>query len=154
VSTSTTLSPTRGTERDSGPQRGSGSDTRSDQAPSLFPFPKVSDSAPTAQGLRRPHLPVCTGKPGSEIGCRQRRLGSRTVPSNWDHLHSPLKFELFVAAVRVSLTLSPRASLALPVLRLTLLIKPQEARRIVVEDVALLRFGQEVGRLDGFDSDA
>src|ERR1700693_547979 len=50
--------------------------------------------------------------------------------------------------------LSPGARLAPPVLRLALLIKPQEARRIVVEDIALLPFGQEVARLDGFDSDA
>src|SRR5712692_6750974 len=50
--------------------------------------------------------------------------------------------------------LSPGATLARLVLWLALLIEPQEARRVVVEDVAFLRFGQEVGRLDGFDSDA
>src|SRR5713226_7148917 len=41
-----------------------------------------------------------------------------------------------------------------PALWLALLIKPQETRRVVVENVALLRFGEEVGRLDGFDPDA
>ena len=41
-----------------------------------------------------------------------------------------------------------------PALWLALLIQPQEARRVVVEDVALLHFGEEVSRLDGFDPDA
>ena len=39
-------------------------------------------------------------------------------------------------------------------LRLALPVDPQETRRVVVEDVALLRFGQEVCRLDSFDPDA
>jgi hypothetical protein len=45
------------------------------------------------------------------------------------------------------------ASLALTFLRLALL-KPQETWRVVVENIALLRFSQEVGRLGGFDSGA
>src|SRR5260370_21750845 len=48
----------------------------------------------------------------------------------------------------------PVPGLMRPALWLALFVKPQEARRVVVADIAFLRFGKEVGRLDGFDSDA
>src|SRR6266704_6101292 len=56
-----------------------------------------------------------------------------------------------MAAMPLALLRSVRARLAL---WLALLIKPQETRRIVVEDIALLRSSQEVSRFDSFDSDA